>query len=119
LGRIDGAGNVFIVGRKSRFVKVASNRVEPAEVEAVLRSHPMIRDGVVFALNAGTPDEAIAAIVATAAKLTVSDVVNYCAARLQPYKCPRRIEFRRSLPHNAHGKVIRHVFDIANEQSPA
>ena len=119
LGRIDGAGNVFIVGRKSRFVKVASNRVEPAEVEAVLRSHPMIRDAVVFALNAGTPDEAIAAIVATAAKLTVSDVVSYCAARLQPYKCPRRIEFRRSLPHNAHGKVIRHVFDIANEQSPA
>jgi len=94
LGRIDADGNVFIVGRKSRFVKVASNRVEPAEVENVLRSHPLIRDAVVYALDAGTRNEAVAAIVAASPKVTFSDVLNFCAARLEPYKCPRRIEFR-------------------------
>ena len=118
LGRVDMTGNVFIVGRKSRFIKVASNRVEPAEVENVLRSHPMIRDAVVFALNAGTANEAVGAIVAASAKLTLSGVLGYCAERLEPYKCPRRIEFRRSLPHNAHGKVMRHIFDKAREQGP-
>ena len=116
LGRIDADGNVFIVGRKSRFVKVASNRVEPAEVENVLRSHPLIRDAVVYALDAGTRNEAVAAIVAASPKVTFSDVLNFCAARLEPYKCPRRIEFRRSLPHNAHGKVIRHIFEKASDQ---
>jgi len=119
LGRIDTAGNVFIVGRKSRFVKVASNRVEPAEVENVLRSHPMIRDAVAYALNAGTADEAVSAIVAVSAKLTLSEVLRYCGERLEPYKCPRRIEFRRSLPHNVHGKVIRHLFDEASAVNPA
>lgn len=115
LGRIDAHGNVFIVGRKSRFIKVASNRVEPAEVENVLRSHPMIRDAVVFALNAGAANESVGAIIAASRTLTVSEILEYCAKRLEPYKCPRRVEFRHTLPRNAHGKVMRHLFEGATE----
>ena len=117
LGRTDVDGNVFIVGRKSRFIKVASNRVEPAEVESVLRSHPQVRDALVFGLSVGHADEAVGAIIVASGNVTTEDIQSFCAKRLEPYKCPRRIEFRRSLPHNAHGKVIRHLFASGIGQS--
>jgi long-chain acyl-CoA synthetase len=115
LGRLDSHGNVYIVGRKSRFIKVGGNRVEPAEVEDVLRSHPLVLDVVVYALNPGRSDESVAAVIAPAGELTAEDIVRHCARRLDGYKCPKKIEFRTELRRNAHGKIVRHVFETGRE----
>jgi long-chain acyl-CoA synthetase len=107
LGRTDVDGNVFIVGRKSRFIKVKGNRVEPAEVEEVLRSHPKVKEAFVFAVHPGQPDEQVGAVVATTEPIEEETLVQYCARQIEGYKCPRRIEVRTTLPRNEHGKVAR------------
>lgn len=110
LGRFDDNGTLFIVGRKSPFIKVGGNRVAPAEVESVLRSHPKVRDSIVFAYHQGKHDEAVQAIVVPSQGLTERELLAYCADRLAAHKCPRRMEFRTTLPRNAQGKIIRHQF---------
>lgn len=105
LGRIDSQGHVFVVGRKSHFIKVGASRVAPAEVENVLRSHPRVTEAVVYALRAGQPDEAVGATVVCSGGLTSRELMSYCAEHLDGYKCPRKIDFRKHMPRNAHGKV--------------
>jgi long-chain acyl-CoA synthetase len=114
LGRIDADGNLFIVGRKSPFIKVGGNRVAPAEVENVLRSNPKVRDSVVFAFHPGQHDEALHAVVVPSDGLTRQELLAYCAERLDPYKLPRRIEFHKTLPRNAQGKIARHRFQTVS-----
>ncbi|HZD39324.1 MAG TPA: class I adenylate-forming enzyme family protein, partial [Terriglobales bacterium] len=85
LGRTDAAGNVFVVGRKSRFIKVRGNRVEPAEVEDILRSHPKVKEAFVFALNPGAPDEAVGAIVVPHRRVAQKTLLKFCAEKLEGY----------------------------------
>jgi len=113
LGRVDADGNLHIVGRKSPFIKVGGNRVAPAEVENVLRSNPKVRDSIVFAYHAGKHDEAVHAVVVPSDGLTPQELLAYCAERLDPYKCPRRVDFRKTLPRNAQGKIVRHRFQTS------
>ena len=117
LGRTDDAGNVFIVGRKSPFIKVRGNRVEPAEVEDELRTHPAVKEAFVFALHPGTPEEAVGAIVVAQGRVTQAALLKFCAQRLASYKCPRKLELRKSVPRNAHGKIARFVLDRQMTQS--
>jgi long-chain acyl-CoA synthetase len=116
LGRMDRDGNVFIVGRKSPFIKVRGNRVEPAEVEAVLRSHPDVKEAFVYPVAQGRPNETVGALVVAKA-IKIVDLLRYCAERLDGYKCPRKIAFRKSLPRTPHGKLARSVLndELANE----
>lgn len=108
LGRVDTSGNLYIVGRKSPFIKVGANRVAPAEVESVMRSHPKVRDVIVTAYRPGKSDEAVRAVVVPDGRVTAQELLAYCLSRLDAYKCPRRIDFRRDLPRNAQGKIIRY-----------
>ena len=111
LGRTDTEGNVFVVGRKSSFIKVKGNRVEPAEVEEVLRSHPKVKEAFVFAVHPGQPEEQVGAVVATTDPIEEESLVQYCAQHIEPYKCPRRIEVRSAMPRNEHGKVTRYLLE--------
>ncbi len=112
LGRVDRAGNLFVVGRKSSFVKAGGNRVETAEVESVLRSHPQVKEAAVFPLRLGKRDEAVGAIVIPSGNVNRAELTQYCLQRLDPYKCPREIRFARSLPRNANGKITRHNYQL-------
>jgi long-chain acyl-CoA synthetase len=118
LGRIDEDGNLYIVGRKSSLIKVGGNRVELAEVENVLRSHPQVSEALVFALRPGEPNEAVGTLVVPSEGLTQGELLRWCMQRLDGYKCPRRIQFRKSLPRNPHGKVVRHGFEAAGSPPP-
>jgi len=109
LGRADSLGNVYVVGRRSPFIKVAGNRVEPAEVEGVLRSHPRVKEAVVYAVRPGQIDEAVGAIVA-AANVSEQELLRHCAEHLELYKCPHQISLRNELPRNDQGKVSHRLF---------
>jgi len=43
------------------------------------------------------------------AALTERDVQQWVATKLAGFKVPSRVEFRAELPHNASGKVLKHV----------
>jgi len=111
LGRFDHKGNLYVVGRKSSLIKVGANRVIPAEVENVLRSHPRVREALVVPLRPGSTDEAVGAFVVRNGRITLETLLRYCAERLEDYKCPREIVFRKNLARNKHGKIVRYLFN--------
>jgi long-chain acyl-CoA synthetase len=109
LGRTDEVGNVYVVGRKSPFIKVGGYRVEPAEVENVLRSHVQVKEALVYGIALTGGDEAVAATIVVQNEVSREELLRHCASHLDAYKCPKKIDFRDSLPRSPHGKVIRAV----------
>ena len=104
LGRMDEAGNLFLLGRKRPLVSIAGKKVAPAEVEACLRSHPAVADAVVR--GEGGPDGggAFKAQVVRVGEVTAPDLRDFCAARLADFKVPRHIEFVSNLSRGPLGK---------------
>jgi len=100
-------GDLVITGRTSLFINRAGNKVNPAEVEAVLRDVPGVRQVVVF----GAPDrhrgQAVCACVVAARGVTRESLLAACGPRLAPFKVPRRIEVVDRIPVSARGKVER------------
>jgi len=99
-------GYLTISDRKKDVIITGGENVSSIEVEDVLSSHPNVREVAVV----GTPDEkwgeAVTAIVVTdGSPLTADDLIAHCRASLAGYKCPKRVEFRESLPRTATGKL--------------
>lgn len=105
-GRIDADGLLHVDGRLKELIITGGENVAPAEVEAALLEHPAVADAGVV----GRPDEdwgeAVWAFVVL--REEPGDLVEWCRARLAPYKIPKRIEVVDALPRNAAGKLLRH-----------
>ena len=104
LGRLDAAGDLFILGRRRPLLSVAGKKIAPAEVEACLRSHPAVADAVVRGASGSEGREFIKAQVVRASAITASELRDFCAARLADFKVPRQIEFVNSLSRGPLGK---------------
>jgi acyl-CoA synthetase (AMP-forming)/AMP-acid ligase II len=109
LARLRADGRIEIVGRLKDIISRGANKIAPAELDALLSSHP----GVAAALTAGVPDErlgeAIWAIVVPklGAELTAETLRGWAAERIERYKVPDRIVFRDALPVGPTGKLQR------------
>lgn len=105
LARIDAEGRIRLLGRVDRMINVGGRKVNPADVEAVLRAVPGVRQAVVF----GAPDrnrgQAVCACVVAARGLGREAILAACGLRLAPFKVPRHIEFVARIPTNARGKT--------------
>ena len=113
-GAWDARGRLILRGRASSFVNVAGRKVEPDEVEQVLRAMPGIADvRIVAAPDRRRGQQIVACIVrnAPAYELTTVGIRRYCAARLAPYKIPRTIVFVDAIPRTARGKIDRAKLD--------
>ena len=113
-GEWDARGRVLLRGRVSSFVNIAGRKVQPDEVEAVLRTMPGIADvRVVAAPDARRGQQIVACIVvdARASSLTTLVIRRYCAERLASYKLPRAIVFVERIPLTARGKTDRAALD--------
>ena len=109
LARVRGDGRVEIVGRLKDIVSRGGNKIAPAEIDALLCSHP----DVAAALCAGVPDarlgEAMHAVVVPKANaaLTPEALRQWVATRIEKYKVPDAIYLRDALPLGSTGKVRR------------
>ncbi|MBU6952869.1 class I adenylate-forming enzyme family protein [Hahella sp. HN01] len=107
LGRLDEEGNLVIVGRKKLMINVAGHKVDPADVEEVIRRIP----GVLEVVALGKPDGMYGEMVKVAVKagvgVTREMVAACCAERLAAYKTPKIIEFVDEIPKSPLGKVLR------------
>jgi long-chain acyl-CoA synthetase len=110
LGRRDADGFFYFTVRAKRMIKSSGFNVYPAQVEAVLVSHPLVAAACVI----GVPDDAqverVKGIVvlkdsANAGEVTATALIAYCRERLIKWSCPREIEFRRELPQTRLGKI--------------
>ena len=112
LARMDERGYFYIEGRTKDMVKYKGYKVMPKEVEEKLMEHPAILEVGV----AGVPDpnigETIKAFIVLKpeyrdGKIIEKDIIEWAKERLAGYKYPRQIEFIKTLPRTAVGKIFR------------
>jgi long-chain acyl-CoA synthetase len=108
---MDEDGYFFILDRKKELILSAGFNVYPREVEDALAQHPAVQECSVI----GVPDvlrgERIKSfvILKPGAAATPAQLISFCRDRLAPYKVPRAVEFRVTLPRTATGKVSRRL----------
>ena len=106
--RFDDNGRIVLTGRVSRFVNVAGRKVQPDEVEAVLRGMPGIRDArVLGAPDASRGQQIVACLVADGPRPDMLAIRQYCASRLAVYKLPRLVIWLDHIPVTPRGKTDR------------
>jgi acyl-CoA synthetase (AMP-forming)/AMP-acid ligase II len=81
--------------------------IYPAEVEAVLQSHPAVADSAVVGWPSREFNEEVAAFVILREAVSAGELRELCRARLAPYKVPKEVFVVRDFPRNALGKVIK------------
>ena len=109
IGRADAKGHVTIVDRLKELIKVRGYQVAPAELEAVLLSHPAVADAAVIPIPNEGAGELPKAFVVLKEDSTAEDIMIFVAARVAPYKKVRRVEFVDQIPKSASGKILRRV----------
>jgi acyl-CoA synthetase (AMP-forming)/AMP-acid ligase II len=122
LARIDAAGHVFVDDRLKELIKVKGLQVAPAEVEAVLRTHPAVADAAVIPVpdeRAGERPKAVVVAAGGAPDDTAAlEILAHVAARLAPHKCPRELAFVDAIPVSPSGKILRRLL-VAQERAGA
>ena len=115
LFRQDDEGYLYFVGRRDDIIKSRGEKVAPREVEAVLHAAEGVRAAVVVGLPDRLLGEAIVAYVVPreGAQLTPAALRRHCAARLEDYMVPARVELCDALPTTPNGKVDRRALASA------
>jgi amino acid adenylation domain-containing protein len=96
----------FFVGRVDDQVKVQGVRVEPGEVEAVLRRHPSVEDAAVVAYTGDDGTTELAAFH-TGGPGVDTELTAFLTARLPTYMVPRIVVWTNGFPLTVNGKVDR------------
>ena len=105
----DDDGWLTLVDRAKDIIIVSGFNVYPAEVEAVLRTHPAVAEAAVVGEPHPRTGEAVTAYVVPRGERALDPVelVRYGARRLARYKLPTRVEVLDELPRTLAGKVLR------------
>jgi acyl-CoA synthetase (AMP-forming)/AMP-acid ligase II len=109
MAKFDGDGYFFIVDRLKELIKYKGYQVPPAELEALLVSHPKIADAAVIPVPDEEAGEIPKAYVVVREPLTEGEIMAFVAERVAPYKKVRAVELVDEIPKSASGKILRRV----------
>ena len=109
IGWVDDDGYIFLAGRKDDMIIRGGENIAPAEVEAVLYSHPGVDEATVIGLPDVEWGQRVAAVIVPrpGATVTAADITEFCRQRLASFKKPEVIRFVDALPKNPMGKVLK------------
>jgi len=109
MGWRDEEGYLFIAGRKDDMIIRGGENIAPAEVEAILQSHPGVEEAAVVGLTDLEWGQRVAACVVLrpGETLTAEALGEFCRQRLASFKKPEIICFLPELPKNPMGKILR------------
>jgi long-chain acyl-CoA synthetase len=111
IARMDTDGFFQIVDRKKDMILgTGGYNIYPREVEDVLFEHPKVLEAAVAGVPVSTgKGERVKAYVVLKPGQTATEeeIIDYCRENLAPYKVPKFVEFRESLPKTMVGKVLR------------
>jgi acyl-CoA synthetase (AMP-forming)/AMP-acid ligase II len=109
LARRDEHGCVAMLGRLDDAILADGYTVQPAEVEEVLRTHPLVADAAVIARRDPERGPLPHAVVVPVpgARPTPESLTAHCRAALTGYKVPRTFDLVERLPHTPAGKLDR------------
>lgn len=109
LATVDEDGYIYIVDRKSDFIKSYGHRISSYEIEACVLQIP----DVIAAAAVGVPDEyagemiKVFVVLRNNSVLKTENILEHCRSRLARYMLPKEITIATALPMNAHGKVLK------------
>ena len=109
IGRADEDGYLYVVDRVKELIKYKGYQVAPAELEAVVQSHPAVSDAAVIPspdTEAGEVPKAYV-VIKPGAAATTDEIIAHVAARVAPHKKVRRVEFIDAIPKVPSGKILR------------
>jgi long-chain acyl-CoA synthetase len=109
--KLDDEGYIYILDRVKDLIKYKGHSVYPREIEEVLYEHPAVAECSVVGVKDPTKGEDIKAYIILHKeyrnKITEQEIIEWSKENLAAYKYPRIVEFVRSLPKSAIGKVLR------------
>jgi acyl-CoA synthetase (AMP-forming)/AMP-acid ligase II len=113
-------GNLFIVGRTKDLIIRFGFNVYPAEVEAVLNAHPAVTQSAVIGRTTGGNEDILAFVQpSSGSRLMETDLAEYAAKHLAPYKRPSHILLISTMPMTPSGKIAKcDLAKIADNISP-
>ncbi|XP_022708190.1 acyl-coenzyme A synthetase ACSM4, mitochondrial-like [Varroa jacobsoni] len=112
--RCDEDGYFWFEMRADDVINSAGYRIGPVEIESVLHEHKDVAESAIV----GSPDHERVQVVKAyvvlkdekkASEALKKELQDFVKKRTAPYKYPREIEFRKSLPKTTSGKVQRHI----------
>lgn len=107
---VDAAGAVRVVDRIKELIKRRGFQVAPAELEALLATHPAVADAAVAGVASSTPGEQIPhALVQLREGATASEaeLTRFVADHVASYKRLGGVTFVAKVPRSAAGKILR------------
>ena len=102
-------------------INASGLKVWPAEIEAVLHGHPNISEVCVIVTKESYRGERVKAIVVLQKEkienLQPDDIISWARTKMAAYKIPRVVEFTKSLPKTATGKIMwRQLQELENSK---
>lgn len=119
IARMDDDGYFEIVARTRDMILAGDYQVYPRDVEEVLYEHPKVKEVAVVGVQpARWPFQRVKAYVVPREGVTLSEdeLIALCQRRLEEYAVPWKIEFRKELPKNFVGKVLRRLLVEADDE---
>ena len=109
MGWIDEDGYIFLGGRKDDMIIRGGENIAPAEVEAVLQTHPCVEEAAVIGFANEEWGQQVGAIVVLrpGKQATVEDLQSHCHELMASFKKPEIIHIVEELPKNQMGKVLK------------
>jgi acyl-CoA synthetase (AMP-forming)/AMP-acid ligase II len=116
VGYADAEGYFFIVDRLKEFIKYKGLQVAPAELEALLLSHPCVADVAVIPIPDEEAGEVPKAFIVVRQDVGAADLMAFVASHVAAFKRVRSIEFIKQIPKSPSGKILRREL-IARERA--
>ena len=119
LGLVDGDGNVVIVDRLKELIKVSGHQVAPAELEALLATHPAVADAAVLRRDDPARGEVPVAVVVPrpGTDPDPDELLAWVAERVAPYKRLHAVRFADAIPRTPSGKLLRRALHDQDRQT--
>ena len=118
IATVDEKGYFAVVDRVKELIKYKGLQVAPAELEALLLSHPDVADVAVIGIADEEAGELPKAFVVKKAEVSDEELKAYVSERVAPYKKIRAVEFVQQIPKSSSGKILRRVL-IDQERTKA
>jgi len=109
IGYADDEGYFYVVDRVKELIKYKGFQVAPAELEALLLTHPAVADAAVIPIPDEEAGEVPKAYVVLKGEATPSALMAFVAEHLAHYKHLRAVELVDQIPKSASGKILRRV----------